>query len=143
MSGATVVFLSRADFLGWRRGEGLAEEEEAGDDVWGTVVGCTTVAGGGDGAGGMAVTVTDATTAGDGKHDVPAEDGADGVAAVVLFTFLAATVRFVMFLLIDSASALEAKRDFRRGIVPFLMFAFKWLSQAPPSSGIGSPHIRH
>ena len=27
-----VVCLSRADFLGWRRGEGLVEEEEADDD---------------------------------------------------------------------------------------------------------------
>ena len=47
------------------------------------MVGCTTAAGGGDGAGGMAVTVTDAATAGAGG-DVPAEDGADVAAVVVL-----------------------------------------------------------
>jgi hypothetical protein len=74
----------------------------------------------------MAVTVTDAATAGDGE-DVPAEDGADVAAVMVLLNlFLAATVRFVMFLSINLASALQAKHDFRRDIVPFLMFAFKW-----------------
>ena len=82
------------------------------------MVGCITADGGGGG--------TDAAVAGDGK-DAPAEDGADVAAVVVLLNlFLAATVHFVMFLSINLASALQAKHDFRRDIVPFLIFAFKW-----------------